>query len=330
MKVHRSRPAPRSGADTRRQRRGARSASAASLRVLCALCALCWASVASAVPKGDPPVDRGAKASAAAAKASPAKAAATKAPVAKATLVTLEVLRAGKRIGTESLRTKVGAANTYHSTQAKLTDDGRAFTQRAHLILSALGALQTYDRWIDVKGATLRLRVFEAEGKWRQVVFGQPGEKNDVKEFTLASAPVIFDERSPIINGLAVLLAGDRAVVPYVRADDPSAGEATVAREGLADAAGKRFVRTTFAAKKWSIAVIADASGAILHVQGPGPLGGKVAGFDAKKLTAVAEPPPMAPAETPAPPQAPPAPPRAPPANDDAAVPPPRDEPETP
>ncbi len=307
-------PALRLGADRRQW-------PSAQATVFAALCVLGWAGAASAVPKPAAPAEPSAAATAAPNKTSPAKAAAAKGAAAKAILPTLEVLRAGKRIGSESLRTKVGAANTYHSTQAKLTDGGRAFTQRAHLILSAQGGMQTYDRWIDVKGATLRLRVFEAEGKWRQVIFGQPGEKNEVKEFALASPPVIFDERSPIINGLALLLAGKRAMVPYVRADEPSAGEATVSRESLADAAGKRFVRTTFAAKKWSIAVIADAAGTILNVQGPGPLGGKVAGFDAKKLMAVAEPPPE---ETAAPP--PPAP--TPPANDDAAVPPPRDDPE--
>ena len=236
----------------------------------------------------------------------------------KAKPLTIDVRKGKTKIGTELLRSKAGEANGYHSTSARLSDGGRTFTQRAHLVLDAKGALQTYDRWIDVKGATLRIRVFQHEGKWKHVLFGQPGEKNAVTDLDAQGNPVIFDERSPTINGLAALLAAKREKVWFIRADEPSSAEATITREALADAAGKAFARTTFTAKKFTIAVIRDAEGRVVHVAGPGEFSGSLAGFDPKKLSAsVARP--EADIDAKAPPST---------QSDDAPPPPPRDDPQ--
>lgn len=240
------------------------------------------------------------------------------APADKAKPPTIDVRRGKAKIGSESLRSKTGEANGYHSTSARLADGGRTFTQRAHLVLDTTGALQTYDRWIDVKGATLRIRIFQHEGKWKHVLFGQPGEKNQVTDLDAQGTPVIFDERSPTINGLAALLAAKRDKVWYIRADEPSSAEATITREALSDAAGKAFARTTFTAKKFNIAVVRDAEGRVVHVAGPGEYSGSIAGFDPKKLTASVAPAP-ADIDAKAPPSTP---------SDDTAPPPPRDDPQ--
>ncbi len=243
--------------------------------------------------------------------------AATAAPD-KAKPITIDVRKGKGKIGSESLRSKTGEANGYHSTSARLSDGGRTFTQRAHLVLDAKGVLQTYDRWIDVKGATLRIRVFQHEGKWKHVLFGQPGEKNQVTDLDAQGNPVVFDERSPTINGLAALLAAKREKVWFIRADEPSSAEATITREALTDAAGKAFARTTFTAKKFTIAVVRDADGRVVHVAGPGEFGGSLAGFDPKKLT-VSAAPAAADIDAKAPPTT---------QSDDAAPPPPRDDPQ--
>lgn len=290
-------------------------ASLLGIAVTGALLALC-SPVAAQSPAAKAPAAADAKPAAATAKPAAAATKATKAPP-----PSIAVRGAKGAIGTETLLTRGGEANTYHSTQARLTDQGRTFTQRAHLVLDQKGVMQTYDRWIDVKGATLRLRIFAHEGTWKLVIFGQPGEKNTVKELAISAPPVVFDERSPMVNGLAAVLAGKRAEVPFVRADDGHAGTAKITREALAGPAGKRYVRTTFAAEKLQVVVVRDSQGAIVHTSGPGIFVGQSKGFDPKALQPVATPPeddgePPAPAPSAASP------------DDAPPPPPPRDDPE--
>lgn len=196
----------------------------------------------------------------------------------------IEVRKGKAKIGSEVVRSRTGEANTYHSTSAKLRDAGRSFTQRAHLMLDAKGEVVTYDRWIDVKGATIRIRAFNYEGTWKLVLFGQPGEKNKVTDFKIKGAPVIFDERSPMVNGLAAVLAGKRASVPYIRIDDTTAGEAKVERQALVDASGTRYVRTRFVAPKFEVEVIRDGEGKTVWTTGPGGYAGKSGALDPSRL----------------------------------------------
>ncbi len=220
----------------------------------------------------------------------------------------IEVRKGKAKIGSEVVRSREGEANAYHSTSANLRDAGRSFTQRAHLMLDDKGALVTYDRWIDVKGATIRIRAFNFEGTWKLVLFGQPGEKNKVTDFTIKGSPVVFDERSPMINGLAAVLAGKRATVPYIRVDDTTAGEAKVEREALVDAAGKRYVRTRFVAPKFTVTIVRDAAGKTVATTGPGAYNGSTGEVDPAKLSPagddaeVAAPPTEKSDDTPPPP----------------------------
>jgi hypothetical protein len=196
----------------------------------------------------------------------------------------IEVRHGKKRIGTEVVRSKAGEANRYHSTRAPLRDGGRSFTQRGHVVLDTQNRLVTYDRWIDVKGATIRMRVFAFEGQWKQVLFGQPGEKNKVTDLGIKGAPVVFDERSPMINGLAPVLATKRERVPCIRVDANRAGDCAITRQALVDAAGAAFVRTTFVDGKFTVEVIRSADGLTMSVKGPGEYGGLVKGFDPSRL----------------------------------------------
>ncbi len=202
----------------------------------------------------------------------------------KAPPPSIEVRLGKKRIGVEVIRSKSGDANRYHSTSVDLRDNGRSFKQRSHVVLDANNRLVTYDRWIDVKGATIRIRVFSIEGVWKQVLFGQPGEKNKVTELGIKGAPVVFDERSPMINGLAPVLATKRASVPCIRVDAGRAAECKIKREALVDGAGAAFVRTTFGDEKFSVEVIRNATGLTVWTKGPGEYFGAAPGFSAANL----------------------------------------------
>ena len=92
------------------------------------------------------------------------------------------VVKEGKKtLGTEVLRSKRSETKIYYSTKTRMRHRGRSFTHRTHTILDPKLNFVTYDRWLDVKGATLRIRVFRFKDQFKKVEFSQdPRKKNKV------------------------------------------------------------------------------------------------------------------------------------------------------
>lgn len=178
------------------------------------------------------------------------------------------IVKEGKnKLGTEVLRTKRGETKTYHSTKTPMRHRKRSFTHRTHTILNAKGALETYDRWLDVKGATLRIRVFRFKDKFKKVEFSQePGKKNKVKDIDVKAPLVVLDERSPTLLDLAIERFQGHKELNWVRADNLQTGTMTLQIERLVDAAGKRWSRYLLEGKNLKASVLRDPDGKAVEI----------------------------------------------------------------
>ena len=152
------------------------------------------------------------------------------------------VVKAKKRkLGLENLRTKRGETNIYHSTSTKMRHKGRSFKHRTHTKLDLKGNLVTYDRWLDVKGATLRIRVFRFKDKFKRVEFAQePGAKNKVDKIEIQAPVVVLDQRSPTLLALAIERFKEHEELNWVRADNLETGTMKMTVEQLVDSAGTK------------------------------------------------------------------------------------------
>ncbi|MCO4761025.1 MAG: hypothetical protein KC502_05940 [Myxococcales bacterium] len=194
--------------------------------------------------------------------------------------LTLKVRKGKKIIGTARLRVKSGEANQYFSTKSRLNDSGRRFTFRTHTVLDAKGNLVTYDRWIDVKGATLRRRVFSFKGAWKLVVFpAERGQKKQLTELKVKAPLVVLDPRSPILISLAVDRMAGKEGVAYVNAQTGETGALAITATHLTDANGKRFIRYRLKSSEFTLSVLRDDTGRTIAVAGLGRYGGGTTAF---------------------------------------------------
>lgn len=196
-------------------------------------------------------------------------------------VLTLKVRKGKRVIGTEELRIKTGKKDEetkqikrYFSTKSRLKDGGRRFGFRTHTIIDGKGKMLTYDRWIDVKGATLRRRVFAFKGAWKLVVFAQQGRKNALTELNHKGPLLVLDPRSPTLVSLAVDRLVGKQEMAFVNADSAEMGKLSMTAEHLADANGARYIRYhlkgTVGAKQRPVAlsVLRDDAGHTLQVVG--------------------------------------------------------------
>jgi len=155
------------------------------------------------------------------------------------------VVREGKaKVGTEVLRVKAGETKSYFSAKTKMRHKRRSFTHRTHTILDEKGQLVTYDRWLDVKGATLRVRLFDFKGTWKKVEFAQnPKQKNKVATLKVKRPLVVLDQRSPTLLDMAIARFKGRTELNWVRADDLTSGTMKLEIERLVDGAGDKYTR---------------------------------------------------------------------------------------
>ncbi len=205
--------------------------------------------------------------------------------------LTLKVYKGKRAVGTELLRVKSGEENRYVSTRAKLRIKGRRYVFRTHTVLDEKGAMVTFDRWIDVKGATLRRRVFAFKGAWKHVVFPQPGQKRQPPtDLEHKGKLAVLDPRSPILVSLAADRLVGGAPVKWVDANSAKTGTLALTAEQLVDPAGKRFVRLHLkgdrAGKPVALSVLRDAEGKTLEVTGLDGFSGRTKGFSSANLTA--------------------------------------------
>jgi len=177
-------------------------------------------------------------------------------------------VRDGKaRLGSEVLRSKRGETKTYFSTKTKMRHKGRSFTHRTHTILDAKGKLVTYDRWLDVKGATLRIRLFAFKDKWKRVEFAQnPKAKNKVTAVAIKRPVVVLDQRSPTLLDLAVERFRTNEELNWVRADNLQTGTMKLTIERLVDAAGKKYARYKLTGTNLNASVLRGPNGKALKI----------------------------------------------------------------
>jgi hypothetical protein len=188
-----------------------------------------------------------------------------------------------KGVGKETLRIQKGASGTYYSTQANVQDKvgkvWRAFVQRTLLPLQLDGAVQQYDRWIDVTGATLGTKLFQFQGFWR-IAEQEPAEDGKKPKPKLAEVKglqppfVVLDERVQALVWLAGLrMAGKHSEFAYVRVDDASSGKMTLEVLDCTDKIGKTW-------HKWrmkgtgpgvNLEVVRNAKGEIASIDGIDP-----------------------------------------------------------
>ena len=210
-------------------------------------------------------------------------------------VLTLKVRRGKKVIGTEELRIKRGQKDEetkdtkrYFSTKSRL-NDGRRFGFRTHTVLNGKGKLLTYDRWIDVKGATLRRRVFAFKGAWKLVVFAQRGRKNDLTDLKHKGPLLVLDPRSPILVSMAVDRLVGKTELDFVDANTGKMGRLRMTAEHLVDTKGRRYIRYHLkgflGAKRKAVAlsVLRDDRGHTVQIVG---LNGYSAGNMGLKLSA--------------------------------------------
>jgi hypothetical protein len=181
----------------------------------------------------------------------------------------LVIKKGSTTLGTEVLRTKTtkGEAKTYHSTKTKMRQNGRRFVHRTHTVFDPKGNLVTYDRWLDVKGATLRIRVFRFKDTFKKVEFAQnPKKKNKIATIKAGAPLVVLDERSPTLLDLAITRFATQTTLNWVRADDLSTGTMTLAIERLVDGAGAKWSRYRLSGKGLKATVLRGPKGKAVHI----------------------------------------------------------------
>ncbi len=188
--------------------------------------------------------------------------------------LSLKVSKGKKTIGTEVLRVRVGETDEdgvkkfYFSTKSRLNDSGRSLGFRTHTVLNAKGKLITYDRWIDVKGATLRRRVFPFKGVWKHVTFAQQGRKNELIDLKITGPIIILDPRSPILVSMAVDRLIGKGETQFVNVETGKTGKLTMTAEHLVDGGGKRYIRYHLKGGKIAVSALRDDAGRTLQVVG--------------------------------------------------------------
>lgn len=193
----------------------------------------------------------------------------------KATLI-LQVFLNDKAVGTETLRTKTGTEGHYWSTEAQLQDKvnkvWRAFKQRAHLQLTPAGEVQSFDRWIDVTGATQSTKLFNFNGQWRiavtEAAFEGKKAKPKVTDVKASQPLVMLDERLPSLVFVAAERMADKDTFAYVRVDNATFGTLTRSREALVDAKGAHYVKEWLKGDKVAVWLLRDSGGKVVQVQG--------------------------------------------------------------
>lgn len=194
----------------------------------------------------------------------------------KAQTLELVVFLHDKPVGTEVMRTTQGQEGVYYSTEATLQDKvrkvWRSFKQRAHLQMTLKGEVTSYDRWIDVTGATSQTKLFQFEGKWRVAVteaaFEGKKPKPKVTEVQAQRPLVVLDERLPSLVAVAVERMAGRSEFDYVRMDNATAGHVTMTSEALVDKAGRKFHRIRLKGPSLDVSVLRDSAGKPLAIQG--------------------------------------------------------------
>ncbi len=214
-------------------------------------------------------------------------------------LLELEVRRGKTRLGSEALRTKVFEKIVNFSTTAKLRYKGRRFTQRTHTKLNHKDKVVQYNRWVDVKGASTRVIVFEFKRVWKLRTGDTTSGAFKVTDLKAKSPVVLLDARSPTLVHVAIDRAAGRDV-HFVRADNATSGPLTVRVEALVDPkSGKTYKRYSLTGEGLKANLLRDSKGKTVHVQGPGEYSGWAKGFKlpARLEAAPAEPGAAPPAE---------------------------------
>ena len=178
------------------------------------------------------------------------------------------VVKEGKKaLGTEVLRTRVTDTKLYFSTKTKMRQNGRSFVHRTHTILDPKHNFVTYDRWLDVKGATLRIRVFRFKDSFKKVEFSQdPKKKNKVDEIKIKAPVVVLDERSPTLLDLAIERFASHPELNWVRADSLQTGTMKLQVERLVDGKGGKWSRYLLTGKNLKAQVLRGPDGKAVHV----------------------------------------------------------------
>ncbi|HAN30807.1 MAG TPA: hypothetical protein DCQ06_04350 [Myxococcales bacterium] len=203
----------------------------------------------------------------------------------------LQIAKKKRRLGVETVRISEGEANRYLSTASKIKDKGRKFGFRTHAVLDDKGNLVTYDRWIDIKGATLRRRVFAFKGDWKLVDFGQPGRKRQLTELKIKKLDVVLDPRSPSLIALAVDRFKSKAPIDLVWVDAERAQSGTLTLKSVpsANEAGDKFTRYhltgTIAKREVKLTVTHDSAGKVVAVDGLDGYRGSAKGVKVGTLT---------------------------------------------
>ncbi len=188
----------------------------------------------------------------------------------------LQVFLNDKPVGTESLRSAKGAEANYFSTEAQLQDKvakvWRGFKQRTHLQLTPGGEVQSFDRWIDVTGATQGTKLFNFNGQWRIAVTEAAVEgkkpKPKVTDVKASQPLVVLDERLPALVVVATERMADKDSFSYVRVDNATYGTLARTQEHLVDGKGARFVKTWLKGDKVAVWVLRDSNGKVVQVHG--------------------------------------------------------------
>ncbi|MBM4342292.1 MAG: hypothetical protein FJ100_02820 [Deltaproteobacteria bacterium] len=188
----------------------------------------------------------------------------------------LQVFLLDKAVGTEILRGAKGAEANYFSTEANLQDKvakvWRGFKQRTHLQLTPAGEVQSFDRWIDVTGATQGTKLFQFNGQWRiavtEAAFEGKKPKPKVTDVKATQPLVVLDERLPALVVVAQERMAETESFSYVRVDNATFGTLRRTVEPLVDGKGARFVRTWLKGDKVAVWVLRDANGKVVQVQG--------------------------------------------------------------
>jgi hypothetical protein len=189
----------------------------------------------------------------------------------------LQVFLGDKPVGGEMLRSTKGGEAHFHAGEGQLQDKigkkaWKAFKQRWALQLGLDGAVTQYDRWIDVTGATQQVKLFNYQGQWKisvvDAAFEGKKPKPKVSDIAGGQPLVVLDERAPALVAVAVELAGAAKECHFVRVDNATSGKANLVHEALVDAKGSKFKRTRLQGQGLDVAVLRDAAGKIVQIQG--------------------------------------------------------------
>lgn len=188
--------------------------------------------------------------------------------------LTLHVYKGKQKLGKESVRFQRGESNSYLSTTARLKERGRTYGFRTHMVFDAKNKLLTYDRWIDVRGASPRRRVYAFKGAWKMVIFGGPTRKRTLTDLGIKQPPAVLEPRSPaLVAQLVSRLSGEpSASVPWVHAEKGQAGTLRLSVVPSTAADGSKYTQLilqgTLKSKPIELKVIQDAKGKVVEVHG--------------------------------------------------------------